>query len=82
MLPLKVERALGFAVLSFIFALAYPRRWRQVLFGLVVAAFGIEGLQLLVPSRDPSLIDAAVKALGAASGVVAAKLLRFLQAKT
>lgn len=73
-LPLKVERAMGFAALSLVFTLAYARRWKLVLLSLVLAAFGIEILQFFVPSRDPSIIDCTVKAVGAASGVLAAKL--------
>ena len=73
MLPLKLERALGFATLSFIFALAYARHWKMVLILLMLAAFGLELFQFLVPSRDPSIIDALVKAIGAAGGVLAAK---------
>lgn len=74
MLPLKVERGLGFAVLAAAFVLAYPRHFLVVIGGLSVAAFAIELLQYLIPSRDPRLLDALVKAAGAVLGGTLAKL--------
>jgi VanZ family protein len=68
-LPLKVERALGFAVLTFVFTLGYPRRWLSILIILSLGAIGLELLQFLIPSRDPSPVDAAVKIIGACCGV-------------
>ena len=75
-LPLKAERALGFAVLTFFFTLAYPRRWLLILLGMSAGAVGLELLQFAVPSRDPSPIDAAVKVIGAVLGVIAAMVAR------
>ena len=74
MLPLKVERSLAFCILALVFTLAYVRYWKIVLIALVAAAFGFEALQFLIPSRDPSIADATVKAIGAVSGVFAAKV--------
>ena len=73
-LPLKAERALGFATLTFVFTIAYPRRWLLILLGMSAAAVGLELLQFAVPSRDPSPIDATVKVIGAVLGVFAAKV--------
>lgn len=78
MLPLKVERALGFCILALVFTLAYVRYWKIVLIALVASAFGFETLQFLIPSRDPSIVDASVKAIGAVSGVLAAKALAII----
>ena len=75
-LPLKAERALGFATLTFIFTIAYPRRWLLILLGMSAAAVGLELLQFAVPSRDPSPIDATVKIIGAVLGVMAAMFCR------
>jgi VanZ family protein len=50
-----------------------------VLAGAVLAAVGLEAAQLFIPGRDARLVDAVVKALGAALGVqlgLAALLLR------
>ena len=79
-LPLKVERALGFAVLTFLFTLAYPRRWLAILIVLSLGAIGLELLQFLVPGRDPSPVDAAVKVIGAICGVGGAMVLQRLGA--
>lgn len=73
--PLKVERFLGFAIVAVLFAWAYPRRWIAILVLLSVLAIGLEALQLIVPTRDASPIDAIVKIAGAASGVIGARLL-------
>jgi hypothetical protein len=75
-LPLKAERAFGFATLTFVFTLAYPRRWLLILLGTGAGAVGLELLQFAVPSRDPSPIDAAVKVIGAVLGVIAATIAR------
>jgi hypothetical protein len=78
-LPADADRALAFAVLGMAFGLAYPRRWLTVCLFLVLAAFSIESLQFLSPSRHPGLPDAIIKAVGALFGVaVAHGMLRFL----
>ena len=78
LLPLKVERALGFAVMTFVFTLAYPRWWRAILLVAIAGAVGLELLQFMIPSRDPSPVDAVVKAIGAGMGVAGAMLVRRL----
>lgn len=75
-LPLKVERALGFAVMTFVFTLAYPQWWRAILVVATAGAVGLELLQFIIPSRDPSPVDAVVKAIGACVGVAGAMLAR------
>ena len=74
-LPLKVERALAFAVLAGMFTLAYPRRWRVIAILICTGAAGLELLQLLVPGRDASPVDAVVKMLGTLAGVTGALVL-------
>lgn len=48
-LPVNVERFAAFAVLGFVFATAYPRRWLLILVLVVGAAFGFELAQMLAP---------------------------------
>jgi VanZ family protein len=69
-----LDRALAFAATGGVFALAYPRRWWLMLFVLPFAAFGIEALQFLAPTRHPQLPDAAFKAAGAAVGILLGRL--------
>lgn len=70
MLPVNIDRALAFTVLAALFILAYPRHWLLAAGLCVSAAFGIELLQLLSPTRHAHLFDANVKAAGAAVGVL------------
>ena len=77
-LPLKVERALAFAILAGVFTLAYPRRWPVIAVLICLGAAGLELLQLLVPGRDASPVDAVVKILGTLAGVASALVLRKL----
>lgn len=65
-----LDRALAYAAVGLLFALAYPRRLKTVAVLLVVGALGIEGLQYLSPSRHARLHDADVKAVGAFAGVL------------
>jgi hypothetical protein len=71
-LPLKVERFLGFAVLTAAFAFAYPKNWRAVVVLLCVAAVSLEVFQLVAPGRDAGIADAGVKVLGAITGTTGA----------
>lgn len=72
-LPANADRALAFAALGLVFGLAYPRRWLTVGLFLVLAAFSIESLQILSPSRHPALSDAVIKAFSALCGVASAQ---------
>lgn len=69
-----VDRFVGFLALGLVFGIGYGRRWPIVLMLLVVAAFGIEALQFLTPDRDPRLLDAIVKSIGAVAGIGVARL--------
>jgi hypothetical protein len=69
-LPVDVDRALAFTVLSTLFVLAYPRQWVWVGVAIMIGAGGIELLQELSPTRHAHMDDAMVKAAGAAIGIV------------
>ena len=77
-LPLKVERFLAFAVLAGAFVIAYPKRWLFVMAFICVGAILLELMQLLLPGRDTSEIDAAVKVLGAIAGTSGALIVQRL----
>ncbi len=68
LLPVNVDRALAFALLSGLFVLAYPRYWLWVAVLTIASAGGLELLQELSPTRHARVQDAAVKAAGAALG--------------
>lgn len=70
LLPVNVDRALAFTVMTALFVIAYPRHWMLAAALLIAGAFGIEMLQLLSPTRHAHLFDANIKAAGAAVGVV------------
>lgn len=80
-LPLKVERFLGFAIVAALFTLAYPRRWISIMAVLSIGAVGLELLQFISPTRDPSPIDAIVKVVGAIAGAAGAHLFERLSVK-
>ncbi|MDB5461336.1 MAG: hypothetical protein JWO72_3077 [Caulobacteraceae bacterium] len=65
----QIERFAAYLVLGALLAAAYPRRPRLLAVGLAVAAVALEIGQGFVPHRDPGLVDAIVKALGAVAGV-------------
>ncbi len=67
-LPVELDRALAFSLVTFLFALAYPRHLVLVAALLVASAGAIELLQELSPTRHAHVSDATVKALGAAFG--------------
>ena len=71
LLPVEVDRALAFCLLSTLFVVAYPRYWIVVALATVLGAGAIEMLQAFSPSRHPRLDDALVKAAGACIGVLA-----------
>lgn len=76
-----LDRAAAFAFCSAAFVLAYPRYWLAIIVAGIAAAFGIEALQFLSPTRHPHLTDAAVKAAGAVAGGLAAYSYLMLRAK-
>jgi VanZ family protein len=65
----SLDRATAFAVAGFIFALAYPRRWISVALFLIAAAFFIEMLQWISPTRHARVADAMVKSVGSVAGL-------------
>jgi hypothetical protein len=77
-LPLKVERFLAFAMLAGAFAMAYPKRWLFIALIICLGAILLELMQLLVPGRDASAIDAAAKVLGAVAGTAGAQIMQRL----
>ncbi|PYB75035.1 VanZ family protein [Rhizobium wuzhouense] len=81
MLPPNADRALAFAAVGALFALAYPRYWLLIAILLVGGAFAIESMQYLSPSRHPSLSDAVVKSAGALVGIAVMRALLFAWAR-
>lgn len=69
--PADFERFGAFAALGFAFAIGYPRHWLLVACLVVGAAFLFEVAQLLAAGRHAHLEDAAAKAVGGMSGIVA-----------
>jgi hypothetical protein len=70
--PASIERFAAFAALGGVFCLGYPKHRMAVLLFVVAVAGALEALQNLVPGRHGRIADAAVKALGAAAGVLVA----------
>ncbi|WP_244642368.1 VanZ family protein [Phyllobacterium sp. 628] len=77
-LPVNVERFLAFAVMGFVFAIAYPRHWILILTLVIGAAFAFELAQMLAPTRHARLLDAVVKAAGGFAGVISAAIIHIL----
>jgi VanZ family protein len=69
-----IERFGAFAVLGFVFCLAYPRNLMFVCIMVFGSAVTLELLQNLIPHRDARLLDAVEKLLGGAAGIVLAIL--------
>ncbi len=69
-MPVNVDRAGAFAVMAFLFVIAYPRHWKLCAVLLLIGAGGIELLQFLSPSRHANADDALIKAAGAAIGCI------------
>ncbi|MER8830519.1 hypothetical protein NKH73_29720 [Mesorhizobium sp. M0938] len=65
------ERVAAFLVVGLLFGLAYDRNWMLALSVVIVAGLGIEALQMLSPSRHPTLEDAVIKAIAGSVGVSA-----------
>ncbi len=66
---MNIERFGGFAALSFLFAMGYPRARLLTVTVVCVGAVGLELLQLVVPGRDASLFNVLIKIGGCAVGV-------------
>jgi hypothetical protein len=65
-----IERFGAYAVLGFLFQLAYPRHLIFVCIMVFGSAGVLELLQNLAPDRDPRLLDAVEKLLGGTVGLV------------
>lgn len=63
------ERFIGFAAISFVFAIAYPRRIPFVILAVFAAAVTLEWLQLLTATRHGHLFDLLAKLAGSGFGV-------------
>jgi VanZ family protein len=68
--PADIERFGAYMALGLCVACALPRRPLPVMAIVVVAAFGLEAAQRLVPGRDAHLNDAMVKATGGLCGAI------------
>ncbi|CAN7510304.1 VanZ family protein [Rhizobium sp. LjRoot30] len=69
-LPVDVDRALAFFVMSALFVIAYPRYILACAVLLVIGAGAIELLQYLAPTRHAQAHDAMIKAIGAIAGIL------------
>ena len=74
----NMERFAAFFFVGLIFSLAYPRQWLTVIVLTIGSAGLFEVLQRLIPGRHGELIDFLIKAAGGLTGVIIARLLRFL----
>jgi hypothetical protein len=70
-----IERALAYALLGGLLALAYPRHWLLALCAGIGIAAGLEFGQVFSASRHGRLADFVVKASAAGVGVLAAQVL-------
>lgn len=70
----SLEHLAGFAVLAFLFGMAYPRHFVAVTILVVASAILLELVQLLTPDRHARLIDATIKLAGGIIGVIAARV--------
>jgi VanZ family protein len=68
------ERFCAFAVVGFLFGLAYPRRFLLVIEITVGSAILLEALQIFVPGRHGRAQDALVKVAGGIAGILISKL--------
>ncbi|MFY9294945.1 MAG: VanZ family protein [Methylorubrum rhodinum] len=78
--PVSPERFGAFALLEFLFALGYPRRRRRVLAVVILAAAGLEALQMVEVTRHGRMTDFLVKGMGGSLGVAMAMGLAFVPA--
>jgi VanZ family protein len=74
----QFEHFAAFALLGFLFGLAYPNRLLIVASIVVGSAFALEALQLLTPDRHGRVFDALVKAAGGFCGIGVGQLFGLL----
>ena len=79
---LHPERMLAYCALGGTMAVGFPRRLAWVVVAVVLVAFGLELLQVFIPTRDGRLPDAMEKCagglVGAAAGWAVNKLISWL----
>ena len=76
--PVSLERFGASALLGFLFAFGYPQRRWQVLASVILAAAGLEALQVVQVTRHGRMTDFLVKGMGGSFGVAMATGLAFL----
>ncbi|GLS35946.1 hypothetical protein GCM10010869_15350 [Mesorhizobium tianshanense] len=69
------ERIAAFLALGLLFGLANDRNWMLALGLVIVTGLGIEALQMLSPTRHPTLEDAVIKALAGSVGFSAGRII-------
>jgi hypothetical protein len=74
----NIERFTAFVFAGFLFGIAYPRHFLMVSALVLGAAAVLEAVQLLIPGRDGTLPNLAIKLAGGALGLGAAYLLNTL----
>lgn len=70
----NAERFVAFLLMGAAMTFAYPRHLSIVIVSVLGSAMLLELLQLLVPTRDASAHDAAIKVAGGLIGIVIGKL--------
>ena len=73
-----IERFGAYAIVGFLFVMAYPRRTILVLAIVIGTAVVLEALQFLTPDRHGEFANLVVKASGGVTGVVSARFITFL----
>jgi len=73
----NLERAMAYALMGFMLALAYPRHWLWALAAGVALAGLLEAAQGLTASRHGRVADFLVKAVAASLGALGAQVVLF-----
>jgi len=73
----NLERAMAYALMGFMLALAYPRHWLWALAAGVALAGLLEAAQGLTASRHGRVADFLVKAVAASLGALVAQVVLF-----
>jgi hypothetical protein len=72
--PVQLERLGAFAVIGFLFALAYPRHFWLIALVVVGCAVGLELLQLVSIGRHGRVIDSIAKVTGGGAGLLVGRI--------
>jgi VanZ family protein len=73
-LTVLLEHVGAFAIIGFLFSVTYSRTTLVCLL-VLSSAIILEFLQLVVPDRDPRVIDAVEKLIGGGVGITAARIM-------